>query len=231
RLLAVSPHLARLARDNRAFLDRAVGWVAARGVRQFLDLGSGLPATANTHQAAQAVAPDARVVYVDRDAMVVVHSMALLTGDGSTAAVRADITRPRSVLGHPGVLEMIDFRQPVAVIAAMVLHFMDPGQARDVMGTLAAALAPGSYLIVSVGCGDREVGGRLAREYAAGNLHNHAPDDIASFFAGARLEPPGIVHAADWQPGAAVRRPALTGAHVLAGVGRLPGAATACQRK
>jgi O-methyltransferase involved in polyketide biosynthesis len=225
RLLEVSPRLARLARDNRRFLGQAVRWVAARGVTQFLDLGAGLPTGTSTHQAAQSVAPGARVVYVDRDPMVVVHGTALLTGDGTTAVVRADIGRPRSVLAHPGVRELLDFGQPVAVIAALVLHFFPAGQAREVMAALAAGLAPGSYLIVSVGCGVPEVGDRLAKEYEAGSLHNHTREDIRSFFAGAEMvTPPGLVFAGDWEPGAVAPYPVLTGAHVLAGVGRLPGA-------
>jgi O-methyltransferase involved in polyketide biosynthesis len=224
RLMEVSPELARLARQNREFLGRAVRWVAAQGVDQFLDLGSGLPTTANTHQVAQSVRPGARVVYLDRDPVVVIHGTALLTGDGTTAAVRADITRPRSVLAHPEVTGLIDFARPAAIVAAMVLHFLPAAQARQVMRDLAAALAPGSYLIISVGCGVPAVAQRLAREYAAGSLHNHSADDIASFFAGAPLcRPPGLVFAGDWEPEAAARPPVLTGAHVLAGVARLPG--------
>lgn len=111
----------------------------------------------------------------------------------------------------------------MAVIAAMVPHFFDAGRAREIMATLAGAIAPGSYLIISVGCGVPEVGDRLVKEYEAGTLRNHPPAEIASFFAGAQvLDPPGITFAADWEPGALASRPALTGVHVLAGVGRLP---------
>ncbi|HEX4833153.1 MAG TPA: SAM-dependent methyltransferase [Trebonia sp.] len=223
RLLAVSPRLARLARDNRRFLGQAVRWVAAQGVRQFLDLGAGLPTGTSTHQAAQSVDPDVRVVYVDHDPMVVVHGTALLTGDGSTAVARADISRPRAVLTHPDVQALLDLSQPTAVIAAMVLHFFPAGQARAIMATLAAALAPGSYLIVSAGCGVPEVGDQLVKEYEAGPLHNHSPGQIATFFAGADLmTPPGLAFAGDWEPGTVPPPPRLTGIHVLAGVARLP---------
>jgi hypothetical protein len=223
RLLAVSPRMARLARDNRAFVGRAVQWVASQGVGQFLDLGAGLPSGTSTHQAAQAVAPGARVAYIDNDPMAVIHGKALLTGDGTTAVVRGDLSRPRSVLAHPEVRDLLRPDEPVGVVAAMVLHFFPAGQAREIMGTLAGMVAPGSYLIVSVGCGAPEVGERLVKEYEAGSLRNHAPGDIASFFAGSRLvDPPGITFAADWSPGARISPPALSGVHVLAGVGRLP---------
>jgi hypothetical protein len=223
RLLGVAPSLARLARDNRRFLGLAVRWVAAQGVTQFLDLGAGLPTGASTHEVAQAVSPEARVVYVDNDPVVVLHALAL-TGDGSTAAVRADIGRPRSVLSHPDVQGLLDLREPMAVVMAMTLHFFTAERAREVMAAYAAALAPGSFLIVSVGCGVPEVGERLVKEYGAGSLHNHSPADIGSFFAGAELvTPPGLVFAGDWEPGTTPSVPVLTGAHVLAGVGRVAG--------
>jgi O-methyltransferase involved in polyketide biosynthesis len=223
RLIGISPELARLARQNREFLGRAVRWVAAQGVAQFLDLGSGLPTTANTHEVAQQVIPRARVAYVDLDPMVVIHATALLTGDGTTTAVRADITRPRALLDHPEVLALIDPRQPVAVIAAMVLHFLPAIQAREVMRSFAESLAPGSYLIISAGCGAPEVGARLTEEYDAGPLYNHSPDEVASFFAGADLiTPPGLTFAADWTPAIPAPCPVLRGAHVLAGVARVP---------
>jgi SAM-dependent methyltransferase len=224
RLLEVSPRLARLARDNRAFIGRAVRWVASQGVTQFLDLGAGLPTGTSTHEAAQSVAPGARVAYVDYDPVVIVHALALLTGDGATAAVRADISRPRSVLAHPDVRGLLDLDRPVGVVAAMVLHFFGPEQARGIMAELAGTLAPGSFLVVSVGCGVPEVGDRLVKEYGAGTLHNHPPEVIASFFAGAEIvTPPGLVFAADWAPDAVAPYPGLSGVHVLAGVGRLPG--------
>ncbi|HEX4830876.1 MAG TPA: SAM-dependent methyltransferase [Trebonia sp.] len=223
RLLEVSPRLARLARDNRAFLGRAVQYVAAQGVRQFIDLGAGLPTGTSTHQSAQAVQPGARVVYVDRDPVVVVHATALLTGDGTTVAVRADITRPRAILFHPEVNDLLNLREPVGLVAAMVLHFMPAAQARAIMRTLAAGLAPGSYLIISAGCGVPEVGDRLVKEYEAGALYNHSPDEIASFFVGAELvTPPGLAFAADWAAGVVAPAPMLTGMHVLAGLGWVP---------
>jgi O-methyltransferase involved in polyketide biosynthesis len=223
RLIEVSPELARLARQNREFLGRAVRWVAAQGVAQFLDLGSGLPTTANTHQVAQQALPGARVAYVDHDPMVIIHATALLTGDGTTTAVRADITRPRAVLNHPEVLSLIDPRRPVAVVAAMVLHFLPATQAREIMRSFTESLAPGSYLIISAGCGAPEVGARLTEEYDAGPLYNHSPDEVASFFAGADLiTPPGLTFAADWTPAIPAPCPVLRGAHVLAGVARVP---------
>jgi hypothetical protein len=156
--------------------------------------------------------------------MVVVHGLALLTGDGSTAVVRADIGRPRAILANPDVRGLLDLSRPVAVIAAMVLHFFPADRARAIMGELAAGIAPGSYLVVSAGCGVPEVGERLVKGYEAGSLHNHSPADIGSFFAGAEVvTPPGIAFAGDWEPEMVAPAPVLSGAHVLAGVARVGG--------
>ncbi|HEX4831611.1 MAG TPA: SAM-dependent methyltransferase, partial [Trebonia sp.] len=223
RLIEVTPELARLARQNREFLGRAVRWAAAQGIAQFLDIGSGLPTSSNTHQVAQSVLPRARVAYVDCDPVVVVHATALLTGDGSTVAVRGDVTRPRAILDHPDVIALIDPRQPVAVIAAMVLHFLPAVQAREVMRSFTESVVPGSQLIISAGCGAPEVGERLTSQYAAGPLYNHTPAEFESLFGGTTIvTPPGLAFAADWRPGTPAPRPVLTGAHVLAGVGTVP---------
>ena len=128
QVVAIAPVARDIVEDNRAFLRRVVRHLAGQaGVRQFIDLGSGLPTRGNVHEIAQAVAPDARVVYVDNDAMVVTHSRALLAGD-NTAAIEADLRDPDSVMQHPEVRELVDFDQPVALLLLAILHFVPDDQ-------------------------------------------------------------------------------------------------------
>ena len=123
-VLAIAPVAREVVEDNRAFLRRAVEVLTGEaGIRQFIDLGSGLPTQGNVHEIAQEVAPDARVLYVDNDAMVVTHSRALLAGD-NTVAIQADLREPEAIVGHPEVRELIDFEQPIALLLMAILHFI-----------------------------------------------------------------------------------------------------------
>jgi SAM-dependent methyltransferase len=222
RMTGIYPQLLRLARENRAFLARAVTWMAAQGIRQFLDIGSGLPTACNTHQAAQAVDPSCRVIYADNDPVVVTHATALLSGDG-VATIQADLADPAGLTTHPAVADLIKPDQPVALILALVLHFFDATAAEKIMADLTGWLAPGSYVVISVGSGDERIGGTLAREYKAGPLHNHPPGQIAAFLDGLDILPPGLVDARFWQPGAPAREPRKhQGGRILAGIGRKP---------
>jgi len=124
RLLAVYPLMAKLARDDRQFLGRAVTWVAGQGIRQFLDVGSGLPTAQNTHQAAQAADPGARVVYADNDPVVVAHARARLAAPG-VEAIEGDLRDPMGILGDPIVCKLIRPDEPACVVLALVLHFFD----------------------------------------------------------------------------------------------------------
>jgi hypothetical protein len=160
-------------------------------------------------------------VYIDSDPIVVAHATALLTGEGTTTAIRADLTDPASVLAHPGLRQLIDLDEPVAVILAMVLHFVPADEARRITGELIAGVGPGSYLVVSAGSAVPEVGDQLAASYRAGQLYSHSPAEIASFLGGTAVTGPGVVFAADWAPEKAVSPPVLSGAHVLAGIGRV----------
>jgi SAM-dependent methyltransferase len=219
RLLQVYPLLSAKARENRLFLARAVNWVAHQGIRQFADIGSGLPTAHNTHQIAQAADPACRVAYVDYDPVVVAHARALLSADGVTA-IEEDLRDPGAILNHPDVRRVIRLGEPLGLILAMVLHFFDVHEVSEIMSTIVRSIAPGSYVVISVGSGDEQTGGRLARAYAAGTLYNHAPGQIARFFDGLELVGPGLVDARDWDPLRAARTPAETGGHILAGVGR-----------
>ncbi|MFC7532655.1 SAM-dependent methyltransferase [Actinoplanes sp. GCM10030250] len=150
RALEIMPDAQEAGRACRAFLRRVVRFLAAdAGVRQFLDIGSGLPTETNVHQVAHAVDPEARVVYADIDPMVLVHGRALLAGDDTTALIEADIRSPEGILGHPVVRERLDFTQPVGLLLFSILHHLhdteDPGA---IAATLRDALPPGSYLAI-----------------------------------------------------------------------------------
>ena len=220
RLLRINPDLRRLAQENRMFLGRAVRWLAADcGIRQFLDVGSGLPTADNTHDVAQAAAPDSTVAYVDIDPVVVRHAGALLAGGHDVIAVQGDVAEPGAILADRRVAALIRPDRPYAVILAAVLHFFPLAAARRIITEFAGLAAPGSYLIVSVGSSGRS----LARQYAAGALQDHSPDEIRTLFTGLEIiDPPGLVDAAHWAPGIPAPATAPSGGRVLAAVARMP---------
>lgn len=218
RLLEVYPLLPAKARENRLFLARAVNWLADQGIRQFVDIGSGLPTAQNTHQIAQAVDPACRVAYVDHDPVVVAHARALLSANGVTA-IESDLRDPAAIVSHPEMGPVIRPGEPVGLILTMVLHFFAAPTVSEIMRTFVRSIAPGSYVVISVGSGDEQTGARLAREYTAATLYNHAPGQIARFFDGLALVGPGLVDARNWEPLGAARPPAETGGHTVAGVG------------
>ena len=221
RMLEIYPPMAQLARENRLFLARAVSWLAAQGIRQFLDVGSGLPTAQNTHQIAQGADPSCRVVYADNDPVVLTHARALLTRSGAEV-IDADLTDPAAFLSDPAIARLIWLGEPTGLILACVVHFFDAEAAQKIMTVLIDWLAPGSYVVLSVGSGDKQTGGALAREYQASTLYNHSPEQITGFFAGLDLiDPPGLVDARNWNPGMLVTPPlADQGGHILVGVGR-----------
>jgi hypothetical protein len=184
------------------------------GIRQFIDLGSGLPTQGNVHEIAQAVAPDARVVYVDNDPMVVTHSRALLAGD-NTAAIRADLREPDVLLGHAELRELIDFDQPIALLLMAILHFFDDDE--DPFGIVARfrdTLPAGSYLAISHGTRDipersdlspaamAEMGAKVERLYqlTTASLVTRTRAQVERFFAGFDLLDPGLVEIQLWRP-------------------------------
>jgi O-methyltransferase involved in polyketide biosynthesis len=218
RLLRVYPLLPARAQENRRFLARAVTWMAEQGIRQFVDIGSGLPTTQNTHQMAQAVDPACRAVYVDYDPVVVAHARALLSANEVTA-VQCDLRDPAAIAGHPDMGGLIRLGEPLGVILGMVLHFFDAHLVSEIMRTIVSSIAPGSYVVISVGSGDKQTGDRLARTYSAATLYNHEPSQIALFFDGLELVAPGLVDAMDWDPPSSAAPPAEARWHILAGVG------------
>lgn len=198
KMLAVNPVSAQMARENRQFLGRAVRYVAARDIRQFIDVGAGLPTALNTHDIARHVNSQARVAYVDNDPVVISHARGLLATGPGVIAVPGDMRQPDGILADAELTELIDMTEPACVILSGVLHFADLQTARDVATAFARALVPGSYLIISVGTGSRVEGKNFASAYTAARLYIHSAQDIETFFDGLELIPPGVGSVRSW---------------------------------
>ncbi|MET7689214.1 SAM-dependent methyltransferase [Streptomyces sp. NPDC005483] len=224
---AIDPQVRTLARANRAFLGRAVRFLAGAGVRQFIDLGSGIPTQGNVHEVAQAASPGARVIYVDKDPVAVAHSTTLLADNPHAGIVDADIRRPADVLAAPQVRELIDFDQPVAVLMVAILHFVAPEE--NPAGIVAAyrdALPEGSWLALSHATDqDRPDTAaavtQLYRSRATSPVTVRSHDEIQGLFAGFDLTEPGLVHVPLWRPDKGEDVPENPSEYwVYAGVGR-----------
>ena len=207
-VLKVAPELGFTARANRAFLGRVVRYLTAQaGIRQFLDIGTGIPTAGNTHQVAQAVAPESRVVYVDYDPVVLAHARALLTSHeaGATEYVDADLRDTPAILGRAA--RLLDFTKPVAVTLLMVLHVIpDSDDPHALVAKVMDALPSGSYLAVS------HLGSDLLDEEAKQGFENivsraaqqqyigRSRDEMLRFFPGTDLVEPGLVRVEEWRP-------------------------------
>ncbi len=212
QLLNAIPDVAAIARDNRSFLGRVVRYLAAEsGIRQFLDLGGGLPTQANVHQLAQGVlgcAPGVRVrvVYVDNDPVVVSHGRALLADGDDVAMVFGDIRRPDVILGHPDVTGLLDLSQPVAVLCTSTLHFIaDEAEPHTFMTAYRDHLASGSYLAITHAVREEELteerrGAEAVYRQASSQLHVRSLADVLRFFDGFELVEPGLAWLAEWRP-------------------------------
>jgi SAM-dependent methyltransferase len=206
-MIAVEPNARAIARANRAFLGRAVRFLAARaGVRQFLDIGSGIPTQDNVHQVAQEAAPGTRVLYADADDVVVAHSRLILDGNDDAAVIQADLRDPASILGDPETQLLIDFSQPVAVLLVAVLHCIDDADnPEQLVAALRDALPPGSYLVISHACSDAipDLVSALETAYkskVAAQGRTRTTAEIARFFDGFTLIDPGLVWLPQWRP-------------------------------
>ncbi len=210
RQSAAIPALPWLARQNRDFLRRAVRFLAGEGITQFLDIGSGLPTNQNVHEVAQEVNPEARVVYADIEPVVVNHAQALLSGS-RTAAIRGDVCHPDEILGAPEVRRLLDLSQPVAVLVLAVLHIIpDEADPAGAMARLRAAMAPGSYLVIShadvspahvVGTKRlSETARELDDAIKAAAVPGRTRDEIAAFFGDMTLVEPGLTDIWAWRP-------------------------------
>jgi O-methyltransferase involved in polyketide biosynthesis len=208
-----------MARENKVFLTRAINWVAAQGVSQFIDLGCGLPTPPSTLDAAQANSPGARVWYVDNDPVVISHLEALAARGEATTIVSADV---RDI---DAVLVGIDRTAPTCLVAGCIFHFFPADDVADLIDRYVDALAAGSYLIVTIAHPVDERGLRAARRFQAcgTEFSPHSDSQIVAFFEPLTLLKPGIADVRTWRPGT-VRDlpPARTGGEVLAGVGRKP---------
>jgi hypothetical protein len=207
-VLKIAPELGFTARENRAFLGRGVRYLAAEaGIRQFLDIGTGIPTAGNTHQVAQAVAPEARVVYVDYDPVVLAHARALLRSNkaGATQYIDADLRDTGTILEQAG--RLLDFTQPVAVTLLMILHVIpDSDDPHALVARLMDALPSGSYLAVShLGAEllDQEKSEgfqNVVRRQAQQQYIGRSREEIERFFHGMDLVQPGVVRVEEWRP-------------------------------
>jgi O-methyltransferase involved in polyketide biosynthesis len=197
-------------RANRRFMARVVHYLAAeRGIRQFLDVGTGLPTVPNLHQVAQAVDPAARVVYVDNDPIVLVHARALLTSaqEGKTSYVDADLREPDAILGAPELRDTLDLSRPVALtLFAVIQHITEEEQAHQIIATLTEQLAPGSALAVSAVTNDSapQNNPRAVAAYNSSGVPVKARDraGVEALFNGWELLDPGVTLVHRWRPGA-----------------------------
>jgi hypothetical protein len=224
KLLAIYPATRQMVRENRRFLARALDYVLAQAISQYIDLGAGLPTSPAIHDIVRRSDNTATVLYIDHDPVVISHLRALAcSADLRVDAVAADLANPPAVLAHAHQTGVINLDEPACLILAMVLHFHDAGTARHLIRTYTDELAPGSYVIIAVGGGDPAIGDQITKAYDAATLHNHTPEDVASFFTGLDLIPPGICDARAWQPGWATPAPFHHRAgQVLAGIAVKP---------
>ena len=222
KMLSINPLAAQMARENRQFLYRSVGYVTRAGIRQFIDVGAGLPTADNTHEIAQRIAPDAKVAYLDHDTLVVRHADALLARSHSVIALGGDARDPRTILADPELNQLIDFTQPTCIVLCGVLHFLDLETARETVATFVDAIAGGSYVILSVGVGSQELSSDFVAAYKAANLRIYSQEEFTSFFAGLELIPPGVVPAQGWTTDDKAPAMESRAASFLVGVGRKP---------
>ncbi|WP_328469505.1 SAM-dependent methyltransferase [Actinoplanes sp. NBC_00393] len=228
RAVELVPEIPLIARANRAFLHRAVRHATGLGIRQFLDLGSGIPTESNVHEVARSAAPEARVVYVDIDPTAVLYARHMLGDDPHTAVVHGDLQQPALLLDQPELRDRLDLTRPVAILMIAVLHFVPDSPALDsAMRTYRDAAAPGSQLAIS----HASTGGRRAEVDRVADLYNRTgtplvPRNAAQltrFFEGWQLVAPGVVRGGDWRPEPQDHRlPDAVGSLTLAGVGVKP---------
>jgi hypothetical protein len=208
-----NPLVPAMARTNRAFLRRAVAYLTEAGIRQFLDIGSGIPTEGNVHEIAQRIAPDARVAYVDIDQVAVMESLEILDGNDHATAIRADLCHPEVILDHPQTHALIDFDQPIALLLCAVLHFVpDDATALAAVTHLRKALPPGSYLVISHAAAFETTQQRAAiddevkvvqgvyEKRTATPFRLRTRAEVATFFEGLTMVEPGLVWLPQWRP-------------------------------
>jgi O-methyltransferase involved in polyketide biosynthesis len=223
-----NPGIRIAAIENRRFLGRVVAGLAADGIRQFLDIGTGLPTAGNTHEVAQRIAPASRIVYVDNDPMVLVHARTLLTShpDGATAYLEADLRDPDSILTAPELRGTLDLAQPVALMMVAVLHFLSDDLAHRAVDTLVEQLVSGSYVVISHATGDFWDPARVEAVNLTNKAHQmdfrfRGKAEVARLLGDLPLVEPGIVPVSEWRAGDGPVAP-REDANIWAAVARVP---------
>ncbi|WP_432824667.1 SAM-dependent methyltransferase [Dactylosporangium sp. CA-092794] len=225
------PFVRDAARANRGFVVNAVRYLAGEGVRQFLDVGAGIPTVDNVHSVARKIQPEARVVYADIDPVAVAEGQEILADDGLAAAVRGDLQAPRALLEHPEVRRILDFGEPIGLLLAAVLHFIpDHRVGEEATAELVAALPSGSYLVVSHTA--KETFSAIDQSTITENVYQRRTAtpgttrtraEVERLFAGVDIQEPGVVWAQEWSPGPASGQPQPAGpGGIWAGVGKKP---------
>jgi hypothetical protein len=225
KLGGIYPAAAIIARDSRQFQIRAVDYVARQGVAQFIDVGSGMPASPATHEIAARVSPDARVAYVDNDPVVISHTAALLARPGQVAAAPGDVRRPRDILARRELAAVIDLGKPFCVILGMILDFVPPVEAALLMAEFRDAMPAGSFLVLCIGISNDAAD--IAREWndvyrAAAEVHLHTREQIMGYFEGLEIIDPGFTEARCWRPAEPPADATPLPIDALACVGRKP---------
>jgi SAM-dependent methyltransferase len=231
--VALDQNMRGTARANRDFLGRTVRFLANEaGIRQFLDIGSGIPTQNNVHQVAQGAVPGSRVVYVDNDDVAVAHSRLILQGNTDATVIQADLRQPEKVLADPSIQSLLDFSRPVGLLLVAVLHFLpDDDEVRDILATLRDSLAPGSYLVISHTCRDADpvLAERHEKVYNSRvdtTFRMRTREQITRLFDGFTLAEPGLVWVPEWRPDSAADVPGDPRKYwLLGGAGRLDSSA------
>lgn len=228
KLLEMLPEARAAARLNRAFLRRAVRFCVEEGIRQFLDIGSGIPTGGNVHEIAQRLDPSCRVLYVDIEPVAVTHSELMLGDNDRAAAIRADFADPDSILSSAAAQRLLDFDQPMALLLVALLHFVpDEAKPYDAVARFVSRLAPGSYLVLShsVERPSAEQAQSIDRLYDRADAPGvrRSPEDIARFYEGLEMVEPGLVNTPEWRPERDDTSAGQAGADVaVAGLARKP---------
>ncbi len=229
KAIADWPDLPLIMRSNRAFLRRAVGYLIGQGVRQFLDIGSGIPTVGNVHEVAQGLAPDAKVVYVDTDPVAVAHSRQLLAETPNAAVLAGDFTRPAELLQEVEELELLDRSQPVAVLLNALMHFIrDDQEPARLLATYRDWTPPGSYLLISHATHElhppelTKAHRDLYKNNTANPMTMRGHEQVTAFFAGYQLVEPGLVLSEHWHPDGTGSVDEAERFPIWAGVGRKP---------
>jgi hypothetical protein len=228
-VLAATPEVRTAAIDNRAFLRRAVRYLSGLGIRQFIDLGAGIPTSGNVHEVLREASDDpSKVVYVDLDPVAIAHSRAILDGVPNAAAVAGDLRKPAEVLANPALRGIVDFREPVAIMLLAVLHFVTPEEhPEDIVAGYAAASVPGSYLVISHAgpatgralTDDEKKSYEAYRNSATPVVLRSAPE-VEALFGDLTIIEPGVVPAPRWRPDGPTDAIPEASMLVSAGIGR-----------